>query len=492
MVDSIENLFHKVFNRSAACLLLKVSGTHFEIEAVSDKYLSLTSTTREQLIGKDPFEILQNKADAPEGANTTRNAILEVLNTGHEVIIPDYLYYINNSKSGKLEPYWWKSTFEPIFDENNRVEYILGTATDITDQHISKHHLTEAEEMLHLAINAGDIGTWSIKVNTKEIISSARSKQLYGLNEDEHSTLEVLLNAIHQDHRDRVAAILYESMGSDGTRNYVVDFPVKGIRDQQERWLRSTAKLFFDIGDNSRLLCGTFIDITETKIIEQKKNDFISMVSHEMKTPLTSITAYIDLVLDKLQNHEDKLVLDYLSRARSQTTRLRNIIISFLDLEGVQDGKMPLNEESFYLNKIIKEIVNDMLPLAFNHAIRLDVDQDVMIIADRAKIGLVITNFLSNAIKYSHAGTEIVLQSQVEKDKVTVMVSDRGIGISPRHQKKLFERFYRVDHSQEVKSGFGIGLYLAEEIIKNHPGGEIGVISEEGNGSTFWFSLPRS
>src|SRR6185312_12713050 len=324
--------FGRVFNQAAACLLMRVNGSEFTIAAVSDKYLALTSTRREDLIGKNPFDIFPDKEDQPDGAISTRNAILQACKTGKTVILPDYLYYIHSPESGQLEPYWWRSTFDPIFDDEGRVEFVLGTAVDQTYQHVVHQNLDKAQQMLHLAIKAADIGIWSIDVETKVITSSARSKALVGLPEDEFSTVEGVLNAIRPDYRQKAADTLEEVIASDGKKSFIIDYPVKGIADQQERWVRSTAKLFFETADNRRQVCGTLVDITENKALEQKQNDFVTLVSHEMKTPLTVVTAYLDLVLEKAKKLNDGFISSSLYRARIQTSKLKSMIVGFLDM----------------------------------------------------------------------------------------------------------------------------------------------------------------
>lgn len=165
------------------------------------------------------------------------------------------------------------------------------------------------------------------------------------------------------------------------------------------------------------------------------------------------------------------------------------MIVGFLDMGGMESGKLTINKSAFSFRELAEELVTETLPVALTHQIVLQPGPDVRLHADRAKIGQAINNFLSNAIKYSAPNTDINVGYSVTAGQIKITVTDQGIGIGPEHQKKLFERFYRVDHSLKSKSGFGIGLYLAAEVVKAHHGA-IGVTSKTGEGSTFWFTLP--
>lgn len=231
-------------------------------------------------------------------------------------------------------------------------------------------------------------------------------------------------------------------------------------------------------------------DITDRKLNEQHKNDFVAIVSHELKTPLTSIRSYIQLALSKVKKQGDGFTEDVLTRANAQTQKMGLMINDFLNLSRLEEGKMSLNISRFLLSDLIEEIVGESRLFAPNHLIACQRCPDMMIQADREKLGQVMTNLLSNAVKYSNPGTEINIYCDRENEKVKISFADQGMGISTEDQQHLFERFYRVadGHVKNV-SGFGIGLYLVAEILKLH-GSEIRVQSEPGKGSVFSFDLP--
>ncbi|TKC09193.1 PAS domain S-box protein [Pedobacter frigoris] len=230
-------------------------------------------------------------------------------------------------------------------------------------------------------------------------------------------------------------------------------------------------------------------DITYKKLEEQRKNDFIAIVSHELKTPLTSMRSYIQLALAKVREKQDSFCENVLARAEVQTRKMYLMINDFLNLSRLEEGKMSLNLSRFNLTELIDEIVGDARILAPAHVIAYQNCDEVMIDADREKIGQVINNLLSNAVKYSSSGTTINVGCEISAERVLVSVADQGFGISSEDQKRLFNRFYRVSNDQiKNVSGFGIGLYLVSEILRLH-GGKVKVESEQGKGSVFSFAL---
>lgn len=231
-------------------------------------------------------------------------------------------------------------------------------------------------------------------------------------------------------------------------------------------------------------------DITEKKQEEQRKNDFVAIVSHELKTPLTSITGYIQLLLGKSKREGNEQYSNILTRVDVQARKMAVMIQDFLDLAKMEDGKIQLNLEIYDIKELIEEITSDPQFISSRHQLKLTVPANAMIQADRGKIGQVLINLLGNAIKYSPNGGTITIGTTIEGEQVKIYVNDQGLGISPLHQKRLFDRFYRINDDRiKSVSGFGLGLYLVAEILRYH-GSNISLTSEEGVGSTFYFNLP--
>jgi PAS domain S-box-containing protein len=231
-------------------------------------------------------------------------------------------------------------------------------------------------------------------------------------------------------------------------------------------------------------------DITEKKQEEQRKSDFVAMLTHELKTPLTAITSYVQLLIEKFKDDADKFNLQALSRIEAQAKKMTSMAHDFLSVARIEDGKIDLRKEILELHPLVKEIAEDTKILTSKHTIQLIDCEAIHIYANRDKIGQVLTNLVSNAIKYSPNGGTITIGCERQPEKVKIFVSDEGMGISKADQKRLFERFYRANNDKiKGVAGFGIGLYLVAEILRQH-NSEIMVDSKENEGSTFYFVLP--
>lgn len=233
-------------------------------------------------------------------------------------------------------------------------------------------------------------------------------------------------------------------------------------------------------------------DITAKVQEEQKKNDFISMVSHELKTPLTSILLCAQVMQRMSRQSENDLAAKMAQKIEGHTGRMSAMIRDFLSLARIEERKIQLRKKMVQLEGLLQEIKEEASFMTEQHYIQIICAPSDMVFADRDKIGQVLNNLVSNAIKYSPAGGKVTIGSENFGDYLKIYVSDEGVGISKTDQKKLFERFYRVENDTVASiSGFGIGLYIVAEILKYHDS-KIEVESELGTGSTFSFLLPKN
>lgn len=227
-----------------------------------------------------------------------------------------------------------------------------------------------------------------------------------------------------------------------------------------------------------------------TRELMQKKDEFMSIASHELKTPMTSIKGSLQIALRLSEKNKPQTeVMQFVEKANRQTDKLSVLVNDLLDVTKIQAGKVVLSFSKFSINELIDECVDEILNVTGGHNIVVKIAQDAEINADRNRVEQVISNLLSNAIKYSPGQSEVIISSEIKDDRLRIAVKDFGIGIPADKKDLVFDRFFRVQESSHKFSGLGLGLYISAEIIKRHHG-QIGVNSEENAGSEFWFEIP--
>jgi signal transduction histidine kinase len=220
----------------------------------------------------------------------------------------------------------------------------------------------------------------------------------------------------------------------------------------------------------------------------RKKDEFISIASHELKTPLTTIKAYVQL-LDRAIGTDDPTKM-YVDRTLVQVRKLDNLIVDLLDLSKIESGKLKFNKKVFNFGPILSSAVEMIQQTYPDYRVVVKGMSDVQLYGDEMRIEQVLINYLTNAVKYSPDNKEIHIEVACDEDqRLCVRVRDFGIGIQKDDQSNIFHKFYRVEEAANRFQGLGIGLYICAEIIRRHEG-EYGVDSEPGRGSIFYFSIP--
>ena len=385
---------------------------------------------------------------------------------------------------GKLMPFYFNYSFTPLFDGAGSVYGVINTAADVTDLNVAKQKIEESEERARLATESANLGTFDLNLITRDLIASPRFSEIFGL--PVQVTPYGYAAAVHPDYLE-VQLTAYKEALSTGTLLY----EAKVLHpDGTEHWVQADGKVYYDEQQNPTRLLGTLQDITEQKNIQQQKDNFIAMASHELKTPVTSIKIYTQLVADMLSTKGDTEEAHMLDRMNIQIDRLTNLISDLLNITRINSGKLVFHKSPYDFNQLISEMIEELQRTTTTHRIVLSLGQPVSVLVDKDRIGQVVTNLISNALKYSPWSKEINVSTTVASGEVIFSVQDFGIGIEKQSQEKVFEQFYRVNNDQHQSfPGLGLGLYISSEIIKRE-GGRIWVESVEGEGSRFYFSLP--
>lgn len=252
-------------------------------------------------------------------------------------------------------------------------------------------------------------------------------------------------------------------------------------------------KTFYRIYEQSRALNKMQKALREEiefrKEAERKKDEFISIASHELKTPMTSIKGYIQLLERSLDKNDLETVRTRLHKVQNQVEKLNLLVADLLDISKIESGKLKFNRRYFSFDQVLDHILEVMQQS--NPQIKL-VKKGIIegeVYGDEMRIEQVIINFITNAVKYAPDTEEIHINSVMRGDEMYFSVRDFGIGMSEEHQQKIFDKFYRIEETSERFQGLGIGLYICQEIIERHEG-TVGVHSKPGEGSEFYFSIP--
>lgn len=464
-LEKNEQLFRAIAQNIPGSLLMVIGHDHRIIALEGDLLDQLNYNSRERQ-GKHLSEVT-----SPERYATN----LEL----YERVLAGEQFRIGRKDDHQKD---YQVDFVPLRDEQGRVYAGLIIALDITDL----KHAQERSAKLAAIVESSDDAIIS-KTFDGIITSWNRGAELmFGYMEAEMIG-EPILKLVPEDRQDEEPQIINRLRNGERLQH----FETRRVRrDGSLIDVSLTVSPVRDPEGNLTGISKIVRDISEKKKDELRKNDFIGMVSHELKTPLTSLTAIVQVLDMKLRENADPFVPSALAKSNTQIKKMTGMINGFLNMSRLESGKIVVEKAPFLLDELIREMVAESELTVSGHTFQLTAGPALEVNADRDKIGSVISNLLSNAVKYSPKGQSVIISWQTNNGQALVSVKDEGIGIPHEDLSKLFQRYYRVSgaHTRHI-SGFGIGLYLSAEIITLH-NGRIWAESEPGIGSTFYFMLP--
>jgi PAS domain S-box-containing protein len=398
---------------------------------------------------------------------------------------------------------------EVIVDKNGKIKRMVGTGQDVTQQKKIEQQLIETSkkieqhnQFIEQLINSSLDLITVIDKDLRFITMNKKAQTLY----KEYYKEDIIGKKVTdvnppvkgtESYNNLLQALAGEIVIKDNVKSAFSDryyehnyIPLTNEHNE----VYAVMLISHDITENIRQM----EELKKLSESDEQKNNFIAMASHELKTPITSIKGYVQLLLNALEKEKENkkpvpplLVRSSLISVDKQIKRLTRLISELLDISKIETGTLELKKETFSLNELAIETVEDILYTNTKHHINLYHDFQSHVYGDKDRIGQVMINFLTNAIKYSPDNDKIdVTIHKKAKEEVCFSVRDYGIGIEKEEQKKIFERFYRSKgKAEQTYPGFGIGLFIAYEFIQKH-GGQVWVESEKGKGSTFTFTLP--
>ncbi|WAC39018.1 PAS domain-containing protein [Pedobacter sp. SL55] len=308
--------------------------------------------------------------------------------------------------------HWISAYGRGRYDAEGKADRMVGMIAEVTEQVKAQQRIEKlntelktalarainSEERMKLAVTAAQLGTWFLAIASGEFIITSRTKEIYGFHEDEEVSLEQTMAQIIDTHRDEVRMAM-EMAIKEGSP-YDIEYPIIRLKDGELRWLRAVGRKYSAIANAAvEHFSGTIMDITEPKAEDQRKQDFISIVSHEMRTPITSINGYIQILEAKAKKAGDQINADIAAKARRQVARMTGLVSGFLDMARAGEDKIYLYKNTFNLANMVAYTQAEVLATVTTHQIIFQPCPDVLVKADQEKLEQVLDNFINNAVK---------------------------------------------------------------------------------------------
>ena len=438
-----------------------------------------------------------NWTGRPLKAHLGRGWISSVAPEDRHWVIDTYMRQLGHRKPWHIdfrvlradkELQWVAASGKPRYLADGSFAGYVGSCMDITERKNAEQAAKDSQERFRLIADSAPVLIWMTGKEQTITFLNRRFMDYLGLASLKDHPADPLNAHVHPDDRERLIEVYVRSFELQS--EYYIEYRIKNA-DGNYRWIAMKGIPRYNENGAFKGYIGSGMDITEMKEHEQIKNDFIGMASHELKTPITSIKAYVQILLNRYSSAaEDDFTKKSLVTVNKQVSRLTRLVSDLLDVSKMDSGRLSLNLDTIILNDVVKEAIDEVQHTTSNHKINYHEDLCCKIVADRDRIAQVVTNLLTNAVKYSPLADAVEVSVSGNETDVMVAVRDYGIGINKDDQHKVFNRFYRVEgKNEQTFSGFGIGLFIAAEIIKRHKG-RIEVQSEQGGGTTFLFRLP--
>lgn len=468
--------------------LIKKSDYCIAIYRTEDLYIELANEPMLKTWGKDASVIGMKLEDAlPELEGQPFIGILrEIFRTG--------ISYTATEDSadlvvdGKLQTFYYNFSYKPLKNSAGEVYAIYNVAVNVTDLVTARKEVQEREKKYRDLADSMPQFVWTSDKHGRINYMNDNWYRHMGFHKDEDPN-EAIRKVIRPEVYPGIIKIWEESLKTG--KPFEVEYEFADPNNPEVyRWFLGRAVANFNQNGEISQWTGTFTDIDDFKQLQTQKDNFLGIASHELKTPLTSLKLYTQFIETNLSKQGDLKNAEVAKRMNSQIDTLTELVNDLLDVTKIHNGKIQLNESEFDFDQLAEEVIVEQQMTA-RHKIIFYKSEIGKVTADRHRISQVMSNLISNAIKYSPDADEIIVSTELKNNMIKFGVRDFGIGIPQDKQQKVFEQYYRVNGTKEhTFPGLGLGLYISSEIIKR-TGGKIYVHSIEGNGSDFCFEIPK-
>lgn len=497
-------MFYSIFRANPIpTVVLLPDSPLFTILDANDAFCCITNTKPDFLIHQSIFQAFPVNPFPLKDDNDEKfkNGLSQVLASRKELHLAPTRHDVYNSFTGTSDERYWSRSIIPILEEDGTIEALMVTTVDDTikftlekDRKVAEAGLVERENQLSRIYDTVADVIFVVSYLEPDTFRFESVNNEFSVKTG--LPYESVVGCFVQD-------IIPEASFAMVKTNYL-----KAIAERRQiSWVEvteyptgtKTAEVtvspVFDDFDQCIQLVGAVHDITEmvdaqneTQRLLEIKDEFLNIASHELKTPLTSIKAYTQVLLKCL----DKVnpAYNFAVKIHQSVRKLQDLTSNLLDVTKINAGKLVVNKEPLSLIDFLRENMESAQCFTTSHSIHSSDIVKATFNGERYRLDQVMQNLLSNAVKYSPDAKTVNVFAEVKQAEIIISVQDFGIGIKPEHQDKLFTQFYRIADTSTRFNGLGLGLFICYKIIKEH-GGEMGVKSSLGLGSTFWFSLPR-
>ncbi len=460
---------------------------------VNKKGLEISGFKKEELIGKNWFKICLPKEEQERVLTFFKKLVSGKIKKIDEAFENEIL-----SKKGEKILVAWISTF--IRDDQGKIIGVLSSGEDITikrkNEEIIKENSRKLGRLLHhlkLATESAQIGIWDLNLKTKILTWDDQMYKLYGVKRGKFDgKFNSWKKICHPDDLARVEKEIDVAISSRSNFNSVFRIV---FSDNSIKYIKAFANVVFDKKNRPYKMIGVNFDVTEEKEIDRAKSEFVSLASHQLRTPLTAINWYTEMLLEDNDRISEEQ-RSYLEEIHTSNQHLVGLVNSLLNVSRIEVGSLMISPEKINLVELVNDVIRFHKVIIGSKKIkfyrRIAKNIPLKFSADKRLLGIVFQNILSNSINYTPDGGSIHLSLSLDRSKKNIVfkVTDNGYGIPKNQQAKIFTKLFRADNAQKIDtSGTGLGLYIVKSIV-DKSGGKIWFESAENKGTSFYVSFP--
>lgn len=470
------NYFNALFNESKenSVLLLDENGIILEVNSA---FINSFGYEKEEVCSKN-FKMLFTQEDQQKGR--PQKEIAAVLSQGQA--------FDNNYLVQKDKIITWVSGESTLVKDDRGQVYILKIIQNINEQKISENSIVSLNDFNDSILKSIEDGVIVLDENLKIIKANDAFSKIFNIPANNITDINFTeLIARYDKNNDLYHKIILVISSKKSFSNTLMQI---NANTENERIFEAGCSPLKDSSTGSNVLL-IIHDITVQKLAERDRDDMIGFIGHELRNPMTSVLLSHNLMEELIKNENATVIKELLERSKKNVLRLNKMITELYNSTKINAGHFELENTQFNFAGMISEAADTIKSLHPDYTLTINnAVNDISVTADRYRLIQVVTNYLSNSIKYSNGKKDIGILVETKNNFIQVAVKDRGLGIAKAQLPFIFDRFFRAEKTMNLE-GIGLGLFLCKQIIHAHKG-NVWAESEEGNGSAFYFSIPLS